>query len=83
MQKFLKAKISLVLALVLVLAAVGGTWGITYGVTRPEAQPARTVEDTPKTPEELYAEAVQDAMTVEADEIFPLVSLEKGEPYAV
>lgn len=28
MQKFLKAKISLVLALVLVLAAVGGTWGL-------------------------------------------------------
>ena len=29
MQKFLKAKISLVLALVLVLEAVGVTWGIT------------------------------------------------------
>ncbi len=83
MQKFLKAKISLVLALVLVLAAVGGTWGVTYSVTRPEAQPAGTTEDAPKTTEELYAEAVQDAMTVEADEIFPLVSLEKGEPYAV
>ena len=83
MQKFLKAKISLVLALVLVLAAVGGTWGITYGVTRPEAQPASTVEDTPKTPEELYAEAVQDAITVEDGELLPLVSLEKGEPYAV
>lgn len=83
MQKFWKAKISLLLTIVLVLAAVGGTWGITYSVTRPEAQPAIAGENTPKTTEDLYAEAVRDAMTVESDEILPLVSLDEGKPYAV
>lgn len=83
MKKFLQAKISLLVTIALVLVSVGGTWGITYSVTRPEAQPAISEEDTPKTAEELYAEAVRDAMTVESDEILPLVSLDKDEPHAV
>lgn len=81
MQKFLKAKISLILSIALVQASIGGTWGITYSVTRPEAKQVNG-GDVSKTTEVLYAEAVQDAMTVETDEILPLVSLEKGEPYA-
>lgn len=84
MKKFLQAKISLVLTIVLVVAAVGGTWGITYSATRPEPQQTVAGENNaPKTAEELYAEAVEDAMTVESDEVLPLVSLDEGAPYAV
>lgn len=88
MKKVLKVKISLLLTVVLVLVSVGGTWGITYYATKPNTQQALpSGEDTPKTiektTEELYAEAVKDAMTVESDEIQPLVSLEKGDPCAV
>lgn len=32
--------------------------------------------------EELYKDAVKDAMTIEDEEILPVISLEKGEPYA-
>lgn len=84
MQKFLKAKVSLVLSIVLVLASIGGTWGIIYSVTHSEAAPA--VSDgggTQKTTEELYAEAVKDAMTVEKEEILPVVSLDKDSPYGL
>lgn len=84
MQKFLKAKVSLVLTIVLVLTAVGGTWGITYSVTRLETAPA--VSDggsAQKTIEELYAEAVKDAITVEKEEILPVVSLDKDSPYGL
>lgn len=84
MKKFFRAKISLLLTIVLVVAAIGGTWGITYWSTRPDVPQSVSGENTPsKTSEELYAEAVRDAMTVEKGEIQPLVSLKKGEPHAV
>lgn len=82
MQKFLKAKISLILSIALVLASIGGTWGITYSVTRPETKQVNG-GDVSKTTEVLYAEAVRDAMTVEKEEILPLVSLDKDSPYAL
>lgn len=81
MKRFLQKKISLSLSLVLILVTMGGTWGITYLNVQPEevsavsAEPAETVQMQ-------YDDAVKDSMTVEENEILPLVSLEKGAPYA-
>lgn len=84
MQKLLKAKISLMLSIVLVLVSIGGTWAVTYVSTSSEAAPVvNDGNSTQKTDEELYAEAVKDAMTVEPEEILPLVSLDEDSPYGV
>lgn len=79
MKKFLQAKTSLLLTIVLVLMSIGGTWGVTYFTARPQSQPA--ISET-RTLTQLYEAAVRDAMTVEPEELQPLVSLGKNEPYA-
>lgn len=79
-------KVNLIVTIVLILIAIGAsiaaTWGITYGVMQ-NSQPAAPADTQPETTESLYDDAVRDAMTIEEDEILPLVSLEKGAPYAV
>lgn len=79
MKNFLSKKISYLFAAVLLLVSIGGTWGVTYFTTRPQEPPA--ISET-QTPQQLYDAAVRDAMTVEPEELHPLVSLEKKMPYA-
>lgn len=79
MKKILTKKISLLLTAALLLVSIGGTWGVTYFTTRPSEQPV--VSET-RTFAQLYDAAVRDAMTVELEELHPLVSLEKKAPYA-
>ena len=69
MAKFWRQKLITPLAAVLIaLAAAGATYGITAMAT---AQPP---EPKPST-EQLYQQAVQDAVWAEEDEIMPLVEL--------
>ncbi len=94
MKKIAQQKISLLLAIVLVLVSIGATWGITYALTRPGDKPSASAPgntepaDKPETPpaktdEERYYAAVRDSMTIEEDEILPVISLEQGAPYAI
>ena len=82
MKIFLKKRVSLLLTIALVLISAGGTWGVTYLSIRPETL-AAVQTGTAEAQRDLFDDAVKDAMTVEAEEILPLVSLEKGAPYAV
>ena len=84
MKKFLKTKINLILAVILVVISIVGTFSITYTImnkSRIESIKPNN-EISLKSINELYSAAVKDAMTIEEDEILPLVNLEKGEPYA-
>lgn len=78
MKQLLEKKVSLLLTVILLIVFAGGAWGITYLCMKP-------VDDTTgaeQTTQQLFDTAVKDAMTVESDEIQPVVSLESGAPYA-
>lgn len=74
MSRFLHKKISLTAALAVALGAALAGAGATWAFTNRQAQ---------KTPEELFEAAVRDAVFAQEDEIYPLISLEQGAPYAV
>ena len=54
--------------------------GITENVCAAESTDSSENEDELQT---LFDESVKDAMIIDKDEILPVVSLDKGEPYAV
>lgn len=65
-----------------VLSTAAGCGTLLPAVTD-QTEIGAAVESSNKSDEELYKDAVKDAMTVESEEILPVVSLAEGEPYAV
>lgn len=60
-------------ALLLVLASAGVTLGVVFFPQPAPVQPAPSIE-------ELYAAATKDAMTVEPEEVLPVLTLNPGDP---
>ena len=77
-------KTAVCLAAVLLFALTGCTEELVTGGQMQNTDPgeASVTMQSGKSDEELYQDAVKDAMTIEAEEILPVISLEKGEPYA-
>lgn len=79
MKNFLRTKCSLALTLVLMAASALAGWGL-HGTIAGDAAAPEKAEST--SIESRYAEAVEDAMTIDADEVQPLVSLAPDAPFA-
>lgn len=66
---FTKKIITPAIALLFILVSIGGTWGVIFLL--------QNEKHAPFTTEEYYTQAVKDAMTIESDEILPVVKITK------
>lgn len=78
MKRWKQRKVSLSFVILLLIFSIA----ITLDISRLFQQQSLS-QTHMMTSEELYQLAVKDAMTIEKEEILPLVSLEKGSPYAI
>lgn len=77
-------KILVCLASLMFLLLTGCTEELVTGgeIQQTDSGGANVSAQSAKSDDDLYKEAVKDAMTIEDEEILPVISLEKGEPYA-
>ena len=77
-------KILVCLASLMFLLLTGCTEELVTGgeIQQTDSGGANVSAQSAKSDDDLYKDAVKDAMTIEDEEILPVISLEKGEPYA-